>query len=318
MNLREVRNPQPMKVAVLYGGFSEERHSSSRSAQSIYGALERNGHEPCLVEYDADCIAKIRDFSPDAVFQITQGKRHGDGAAQAILELLGVPYTGSRPAAAAIINHKTACKKLCAAEGITTPDFFEYSHKEYREGGFDGFIKKAEASGLCLPIVVKPPTQGGRFGMVFVKDEESFRGIEAAFRYDDALLAERYVEGRFITQGLIEIDGEMTVLPPVEVVDETGEEFRRYYEKSYCIVPELTAGQISEINLTSLAVARLTGASGIARIDYHISGGRIYFLEINAAPGLTDGFSDMVYCAGFAGYTYDELISAVLASARAL
>ena len=305
-----------MKVAVLCGGFSEEQHASRRSGEEVFGALQRLGHDARILEYDADFIVKLKELSPDAVFHVMQGKRHGDGAVQAILELLGIPYTGSRPHAAAIINHKTLCKKIWLAAGIRTPDFFECSSEEYIQEGFAGFLKKAKAAGFDLPIVVKAPTQGGRFGIVFVKDEKSFREAEASFQYDDTLLAERYVEGRFITQGILEIDGRLAALPPVEVLDVDGGEFKFYDGNTLAADPGFTTEQLIEINQTTLTASKLVGASGVGRLDYHLSGGELYLLEINAQPGLRPDCSDIIKCADAAGYTYDEFIGMILASAK--
>ena len=269
-----------------------------------------------MVEYDVDFIAQLRSKTPDAVFHIMQGKHHGDGAAQAILELLGIPYTGSRPHAAAIINHKTLCKKIWLADGIRTPEFFELNHEEYKTEGFAGFLQKVEKSGLRLPIVVKAPTQGGRFGIVFVKDEESFGGIDVPFQYDDTLLCERYVEGKFITQGILELDGEMTVLPPVEVIDNTGDEFKFYNYGTVTATPDLTPEQLAEIGQTTLRASKLVGASGFGRLDYHLSGGELYPLEINATPGLQPVLSDITQCSAAAGCSYDEFIGMILATAK--
>ena len=307
-----------MKVAILSGGFSEERHSSRESAESVVAALTRLGHEPYIVEYDADFLMRLREISPDAVFHLTQGKHHGDGAAQAILELLGLPYTGSRPHAAAVINHKTLCKKiwLAAATEILTPPFFELSREEYESEGFAGFLEKAETAGLALPIVVKAPTQGGRFGIVFVKDERSFGKLDEPFQYDDVLLCERYVEGRFIAHGILEIEGKLTALPPVEIIDTTGDEFKLYNYGTTAADPGFTQERIAEINHVSLTAAKLVGASGVARLDYHLSGGELYLLEINANPGLKPNLSDMTECAKAAGYSYDELIALILATAK--
>ena len=306
-----------VRVAVVCGGFSEERHSSRKSGRGISEALAALGHTVAIIEYDGDLIGNIKNFAPDAVFPIVQGKHHGDGAVQSILELMGIPYVGTRPQYAAIINHKTICKNLWRTAGILTPDFFEYGSSEYAADDFDAFKARAAAHGLALPVVVKPPTQGGRHGMVFVKDESSFLMLNKSFSYDDALLAERYVEGRFITQGMVEIGGVMTVMPPVEVIDHADSEFKLFSGDIAVIPYRAEKGHIEDIGRISIKAASLTGASGFARLDYHLCGGALYLLEINAFPGLMPGYSSIIKCAEEAGYDYNTFVGMLLGSARA-
>ena len=304
-----------MKVAVVCGGFSEEQNPSRKSGECIAGALEKLSHTVEIIEYNEHLIGNLKKNAPDVVFHSVMGKHHGDGAVQALLELAAVPYTGSDPQSAAIINHKTICKKIWRAAGILTPDFFEYSYKEYKKDSFEDFCKKVNDNKMTLPLVVKAPTQGSRFGINFVKDNTSFKALDSVFCYDDVLLAETYVEGRFITQGIIEIDGKMTVLPPMELTDSSDAEFKLFPGGSAVCDPGLTAEQLAEIARRSLEAAYLTGASGYARLDYHLCGAEFYLLEINAVPGLIPGYSSMIDCAAAAGYDYVALIGMVLATA---
>ena len=270
-----------MKIVVLNGGFSEEQYTSRESGRCVAKALEALGHNVSIIEYDKEFISKVLALSPDAVFHTLQGKYHGDGAVQSILELMGIKYVGSEPAAAAIINHKILCKKIWRANDINTPDFFEYSYSEYKKDGFDGFIKKAKDYGLSLPLVIKAPSQGGRFGMAFVTDIHTFSKVENSFYYDKVLLVERYVKGRFFTQGIIEINGKLNTLPPIETIDHSDNDFKTYSGGTSAIPHDLTKEHLEEINNTTLKAAHLTGALGYARLDYHLSDGKLYLLEID-------------------------------------
>ena len=307
-----------MKVAVISGGFSEEQHSSRKSGKGIAAALENLGHTVQIIEYDSNLIDNLKKFSPNAAFPIVQGKYHSDGTVHALLRLAGIAYVGSEPCNAAVINHKTLCKKIWRTENILTPDFFEYSHKEYLKDGFEDFKAKINANNLTLPVVVKPPTQGGRFGMVFVEERDSFEKLKESFVYDDVLLVEKYIKGRFFTQGIAEINGVITALPPVEVIDNSHDEFKRFSGNIAVIDHDFTPEKLEEINGITLKAAYLTGASGLARLDYHLSlsDGRLYLLEINAAPGMMPGYSSMNKCAEAAGYGYDKFIELLLASAK--
>jgi D-alanine-D-alanine ligase len=308
-----------MKVAVVSGGFSEEQDSSRKSGKGIAGALEALGHEACVIEYDDNLINNIKKCSPDVVFPIVQGKHHSDGTVQALLELTGIAYTGSRPQSAAVINHKTICKKIWRAAGILTPDFFEYNYDEYIKDGYQNFIDRAENYGLTPPVVAKPPTQGGKFGIIFVRDELSFKELESSFGYDSTLLVEEYIKGQFFTQGIVEIGGIMTAFPPVEVIDNSNAEFKLFSrENSDSAAHDLSPEQVSEISRITLEAASLTGASGFARLDYHLSlsDGKLYLLEINAAPGLAPEYSHINKCAEAAGYDYNAFIDMLLATAK--
>ena len=304
-----------MKIAVVCGGFSEEQNASRKSGGYIAGALEKLSHTVEIVEYNEHMIDNLKKNAFDIVFHSVMGKHHGDGAVQALLELAGFPYTGSGPQSAAIINHKTICKKIWKADGILTPDFFEYSYREYKKDTFTDFWKKVNDNKMTLPVVAKAPTQGSRHGIVFVKDDISFNALESAFFFDNILLAESYVEGRFITQGIIEIEGEMTALPPVELIDSSGAEFKLFPGGSIVRDPCLRTEQTAEITLRTLKAAALTGASGYARLDYHICNGEFYLLEINAVPGLIPAYSSMIDCATAAGYDYFSLINFILSAA---
>jgi D-alanine-D-alanine ligase len=141
--------------------------------------------------------------------------------------------------------------------------------------------------------------------------------LEDSFKYDAELLVEAYVEGRFFTQGVLEVDGELTALPPVEIIDSSGQEFKLYPGGSEVIKNiSLTPEQLERINNSTLEAVKLTCVSGYARLDYHLSGGRFYLLEINAVPGLVPGYSSMTECAASAGYSYIELIEKLLSAAR--
>jgi len=305
-----------MKVAVVCGGFSEEKDASRKSGKYAAQALEKLSHTVQIVEYDESLISNLKINAPDAVFHCVMGKHHGDGAVQALLELAGFPYTGSRPQGAAIINHKTICKKIWKSAGILTPDFFEYSYEEYKKDNFEDFCKKVNDNNMTLPVVVKAPTQGSRFGINFVNDSVSFKTLDSAFCFDDVLLVETFAEGRFITQGIIEIDGKMTALPPMELLDSSDAQFKFFPGGSPVRDPRLTVDRLTEITRRTLKAASLTGASCYARLDYHLSGAEFYLLEINAVPGLIPGYSSMIDCAAAAGYDYAALISMMLATAN--
>jgi D-alanine--D-alanine ligase len=304
------------KVAIISGGFSEEHKTSREMGRHVAEALRNLGHVVSVIEYDNNLLDNIKTASPDILFPLVQGKHHGDGAVQALLELIKIPYIGSRPQSAAIINHKTICKMIWRSKGILTPDYFEYSYAEYLNDSFKDFTDRVKANEMSPPVVVKPPTQGSRFGMVFVRNKASFDLMRNSFQYDDTVLVEEYVEGRFYTQGIIEIEGVMTALPPIEIIDGSRDEFKMFPGGSSIRVHDLAPEQTEEITRITITAAALTGASGFARLDYHLNDGKFYLLEINAVPGLIQGYSSMGECAAAAGYNYMDFIAMLLKTAR--
>jgi D-alanine-D-alanine ligase-like ATP-grasp enzyme len=115
----------------------------------------------------------------------------------------------------------------------------------------------------------------------------------------------------------MEINGKMTVLPPVEVIDNSQDELKLFDMGGSTIrTHDLNRECVCELNQITLNAAFLTGAAGFARLDYHLSGGKLYLLEINAVPGLIPGYSSMCVCAADAGYDYNTFINMLLAAAK--
>src|SRR5256885_15636700 len=147
------------RVAVLKGGTSLERQVSLRSGARVEDALERLGHEVVSIDAGADLIERLRAAAPDAAFVALHGRDGEDGTVQELLEILGIPYTGSGILACIRSIDKVLAKHLLVEAGIPTPEFFAFSETAFRQLGAADTLQAIEER-LDFPIVVKPAAGG--------------------------------------------------------------------------------------------------------------------------------------------------------------
>nr|WP_242848883.1 ATP-grasp domain-containing protein [Syntrophomonas palmitatica] len=189
------------RVLVLLGGTSEEREVSLKSGEGVYQALLRKGFEAEKLDLAENKLSEIERISPDVVFIALHGKNGEDGTVQGYLELLGIPYTGSGVACSAICMNKIISKKMFIYEGLPTPDFVILSKKAFTR---DGLVLKSLIEKFGLPLVVKPATQGSSIGTHIVKLESGLQeAVEDAFRLDNEILVEKFIDGDLLTVAVI-------------------------------------------------------------------------------------------------------------------
>lgn len=305
-----------MKIGIVYGGYSSERVASAENAHYIEKTLRECGYETCMVPYEKNLVATLRGQSVDLVYVCVQGKGHGDGTVQAILEQEGLPFTGSGSHAAAIINDKILSKLVFEHHGIRTPEWKALTRDAYESGAF-----VPEEFGY--PFVAKAPSEGGSFGIALIRNATELGKIEEVFAYENPILIERFIPGAFYTIGILERGGEIRTLPcvqGVEVRDGKGNddpESLKVFTGDYTVrEAELPDDLITEMEKLAVKAFQVTGAEGVARIDFMVSadGKRPYALEINAVPGLKPR-SLLPGEAKMAGIPYRELIEGILLSA---
>lgn len=307
-----------MIVSVVYGGTREERDASAKNAKDIAEALMSRGHTVHLIKFQENIVSKLKAVATDVVYVCVQGKGYGDGTFQAMLEQEQIPFTGSGMRAACLINDKILCKLLFDHYKISTPKWDILSKKQYEDGDYP-----YEAFGF--PFVAKAPTQGGSYGIELIRSREDLSRIRDVFDFDDPIMIERFINGGFYTVGLYESDGRMVVLPVVEGLDlrekepSTGERenalisFTGEYGIRKC---ELDAGLTEKISGMAQKVFEVTGAKGLARVDFMVdeTDHCPYVLEINAVPGLKRA-SLMPKAAEVAGVVYEDMIEEILKTA---
>ncbi len=305
-----------MKIAIVYGGWSSEAMASAKNARSIEEVLRDKGYDVCMLEFGRDMVQTLRREKADIVYLCVQGKHHGDGTLQAMLEHEGIPFTGSGARAAALINDKILCKLLFDRCGVPTPRWTILSKEQYERGEFD-------YSGFGYPFVAKAPTQGGSFGIELIRSPEDLGKIAHVFQYDDPILLEEFIDGDFYTVGLFEKDGKLVTLKCVEGVETlSGEKVEKQndltlFTGEYGVEPpELDEKLLREMERTAEKVFKITGARGVGRVDFMSArdAGAFYVLEINAVPGLKRG-SLMPREAAYSGVRYEDMVEDILLSA---
>jgi len=331
-----------MKIAVLFGGASEERDVSIASAAQIIPALRELGHEVIAIDTAtgrlphaaeqrlltssvapepptetalarlggsalalASEAADIRGM--DVVFLALHGGAGEDGRVQAVLDLAGLAYTGSNHIASAAAMDKDLSKRLFRAAGVPTADWLMAPVS----------IEEVERS-LGWPVVVKPNKQGSTVGLTVVRDREALSGaIELARRYDGEVMIERFVPGRELTVGILEGQalpvGE--IIPRGEIFD-----YESKYQKGGAreIFPaDLPSALAAELQQLAIRAHHALKLGAYSRIDFRLDpAGKAWCLEANSLPGMTSG-SLLPQAARAAGIGFPELCERICRAALA-
>jgi D-alanine-D-alanine ligase len=298
-------------VAVVMGGNSLEREISIKSGSEVLRALQSLGYDARSLDYDERFLEALGQIKPDIVFIALHGPGGEDGHVQALLEYLGIPYTGSGLEAAALSMDKHLTKKLLAAEGLPTPvwDLFDLT---------GGTLPLLPGS-LDLPLVIKPRFEGSSAGIAIVHTHEEWTSamLEASKSYA-SVLAEEYVEGREFTCGVL---GE-EALPIVEIVSNR-DGFYSYDAKyepggsTHLVPAPIDESLTARLQMLGLSAHRLLGLRDYSRSDFIVTrDNRPYLLEINALPGLTPVSLVPDACAAI-GIGFEALIERLVGYARA-
>lgn len=302
--------PLDAKVAVLCGGMSSERDVSLRSGKNVLGALQRLGYKNAeIVDVTSDIIQDLKGF--EYAYNTLHGKYGEDGCIQGILETLKIPYTGCGVMSSAICMNKEYTKRI-----LSTCKEIPLIKSVFVKKGDD--IKEAVKS-LTYPLITKPVSEGSSFGMTKVnKPDELEKGYLEATKYNDDVLIEEFIDGFFVTVGVLGKQGEEFATEILEIRTKTEwYDFDAKYTKglSEFIVPATGLSKEATKLVKEIAVkAHQTAAcSGVSRVDFMIKDDKPYFLEINTNPGMTDT-SDLPAQANVMGIDYDNLVLMILNS----
>ncbi len=330
-----------MKIAVLFGGTSEERDVSIASAAQIIPALRSRGHEVLAIDTATGRLAQdaeqklltravateppsgaqlarfggtalalaseandIRDV--DVVFLALHGGAGEDGRVQAVLDLAGLAYTGSNHIASATAMDKDLSKRLFRAVGVPTADWLMAPVSE-----------QDVARALGWPVVVKPNKQGSTVGLSVVRESSGFSAaLELARRHDNEVMVERFVPGRELTVGILEEEA----LPVGEIVPK-GEifDYEAKYQKGAAreIFPaDLSASATAEIQRLALLAHHALKLGAYSRVDFRMDpAGRFWCLEANSLPGMTAN-SLLPQAARVKGISFPELCERICRAAQ--
>jgi len=289
------------RVAVLMGGPSAEREVSLRSGAAALRGLQESGYAATAVEV----IGRTFTLPPgtEAVFIALHGEFGEDGEVQALLDGMGMPYTGSGVDASRASMDKLVTKEVFTAHGIPTAAYAS--------------LQRGDKPEFPLPAVVKPVRQGSSFGVHLVREPSQMAAaLEDAFRYDEQVLVETYIPGRELTVGILDRE----VLPAVEIAAPDG--WYGYEAKytpgktRYLCPAELPEAVRVEAQRLALAVFDALGCEGFGRVDFRLSPeGGLYVLELNSIPGLTET-SLLPKAAAAAGIPFAALCDRLMRTAR--
>lgn len=306
-------NASRRRVAVLIGGNSSEREVSLLSGARVIQALNPKKYDafivdPAQLKHGEGLLDLFSDPKPEVAFIALHGGYGENGALQGLLELAGIPHTGSSVLASALAMNKHACKIVLQSAGLQTPKGLlvkrdlPYSMEEIQNR-------------LSLPLIVKPNEGGSTLGVTRVEDWETLpRAIVRALTYDEGALIEECIEGMEISVPIIG-NRQPRALPAVEIVPMSGfYDFQAKYEPGATkeIVPARLNDTLTErAQQTALKAHSLIGCRGMSRVDMIVRGEELFILEINTVPGLTET-SLLPLSAQAAGIAFEELIEKLI------
>jgi D-alanine-D-alanine ligase len=312
MKVAVVRNSERSEVINRFGQVCPEVYSA-KTIRSVMDALIAGGHAVVVVEGDKRLLSVIEQLIPDGlVFNMAYGIQGQSRYTHvpAMLELAGIPYTGSGPLGHAIALDKVVTKNLLEQAGVTTPGYAVMSRPD------------APAPALRYPVVVKPRHESTSYGLRLVENRNELRDAVAAViaTYEQDALVEEYVDGREICAGLLGND-EVEFLPFVEA-DFGARPMRlvTFDDKYHLsgaelekICPALVNVELgAKLRDISLAAFRACHCQDYSRVDIRVDrGGNPYVLEINSMASLGAGGS-YVRAALAAGYTYTTLVNRIV------
>jgi D-alanine-D-alanine ligase len=331
-----------MRITVLTGGTSSERDVAIASAVQVIGALRSRGHDVAVVDTARGYIPRTDESSllsgavgieppsidqlhalerglllsglsnlavvreADVLFLALHGGRGEDGTIQTLLEMIGVPYTGSGRLGSAMAMDKDISKRLFGTAGVATPDWVMAPAAGDRIGRELGW-----------PAVVKPSKQGSTVGLTVVKRPEDYdSAVALARQYDDEVMIERFIAGRELTVGVLEGQalavGE--IIPRHEIFD---------YECKYTpgmseeIFPaDLPAKLTEECQRLGLLAHEALKLGGYSRVDFRLTpDAELFCLEVNTLPGMT-ATSLLPQAARAVGIEFPELCERICRTAR--
>jgi D-alanine-D-alanine ligase len=312
------------RVAVLKGGWTFERTVSLRSGARVQRGLQTLGHEVIPIDVGPEMLAQVIEAEPDAAFVALHGSDGEDGTVQGLLDAIGVPYTGSGPAACMRCTDKALAKHLMREAGIPTPDWSAFKESAAKDLGVVAALPYIERQ-LGFPMVAKPASQGSAFGVKFAHSSEELpAAIWGALSYDRKVVLERYIKGRDLAVSVLDsgtAGEEPVALPVIEAIPREAEFYN--YESRYEIgmttfvcPAELPDGVAERAQELALATYRLLGCHGVARVDLMLEEqtGELTVLETNVVPGLTET-SLLPLAADAAEIWLDLLVGRILDSA---
>jgi D-alanine-D-alanine ligase len=315
---------------------------SEKTVNALLESIKAGGHTCEFLEGNSSLFETLGKFKPDICFNICEGHFGDAREAQvpAILEMLRIPYTGSKVLTLALALDKSMTKRILTYHDLPTPAFQSFER-----------IDETLNEDMKFPLFVKPSREGtgmGVSGKSIVKDEDELhaRVDHILTRYKQPALVERFIEGREVTVGVVgnligpvarrlpdneeapRVHAGLRFFPPMEVDLKPFEDSDTVYSNrlkvaladqlTYLCPAPLDDDMVDELNWYTAAVFRVTGALDVSRVDYRLDANddwKPYILEINPLPGLSPGISDLVIEAEAEGVGHAHLVNMILDTA---
>ena len=268
------------KVAVLLGGDSSEREVSLLSGAEVHQGLLQAGVDAHLYDTQKQSLFDLKKQGFEWVFIVLHGGAGEDGRVQAVLETMGLPYTGCGMLASGLGMDKLRSKMIWQAAGLPVPEFAVLQD----DTDFDAVEKT-----LGLPLFVKPAAEGSSVGVVKVTEKGTLTGVYQDLKQNrGAVIAERFIGGGEYTCGILGFEALPTIkiIPKTEFYDYEAKYFRD--DTEYLCPADLTDADESLMRQLALQSFEAIGGRGWGRVDF-LRGvdGKLYLLEINTVPGMT-------------------------------
>lgn len=301
------------RIGVLMGGPSSEREISLKSGKAVYEAFRQMGLEVVAIDIKTDSVKEnislIKNLKIDCAFLALHGRFGEDGSIQEILEILQIPYTGSRIRASKLAMDKIASRLIFKDYGLTVPRYTVLDKPAYNKSRqFDNV--------LSWPLVIKPRSSGSSIGLSIIdKEEQLLEALDLAFTFDDTVIIEEYIKGRELTVGILD----EVALPIIEIIPKRA--FFDYIAKyqsgmtEYVVPAKVEEAQAEKVKHASLSAHKLLGCRGCSRVDMILNEENLpVILEVNTIPGFTST-SLLPKAAGAIGIEFSELCLKLIKSA---
>ena len=306
------------------GGISAEREISLRSGTAIYSALKGSGYNAVAIDVGPDICNVLNREEIEVVFLALHGGQGENGSIQGMLEVLGIPYTGSGVLASALAMDKEASKKIFLYHNIPVPPFVVIRrsaisdqqsppHPPLSKGGHRGGGNSKPIIDFPFPWVVKPATEGSSVGVSIVRDETDLeQALETSYSHGSRVIVEKYIEGKEVHIGILNgrVLGGVEVRPSLE--------FYNYEAKytagrtEYILPPEIDSKAYEMAKAAAISAHIALGCKGATRVDLMVdTEGNPYVLEVNTIPGMTE-MSLLPKIASLAGFDFPALIGEII------
>ncbi|HVU01577.1 MAG TPA: D-alanine--D-alanine ligase [Polyangiaceae bacterium] len=312
-----------LRVAVVAGGPSSEAGVSRRSAAGVARALSDSGHRPEVLELDEALAARLVELAPDVVFPAVHGAVGEDGCLQGLLEVLGLPYVGSRVLASALAMSKPHAKRQFVAVGLPL------AKDAVVRRGEDADRRAAEIRGsVGRAVVVKPGAGGSAIGVTPIRDADPdsalAEALRAALSMDPVALVEEFLVGKEVTCGVLEDEtGAARALPPTLILPKAAGwyDFTSKYGtggSAHQCPPPFPAPLVERIQRAAVLAHEVLGCRDLSRTDFVVDddAGTFTVLEVNTLPGMT-ATSLFPEAALAAGIAFPELCDRLVRRAHA-